>query len=63
LRRVWQKRPLFTQGSAEAIEDVLDQARVGDQGEFAHGVAGPRPGLRPLDAGEREALAAFVQLL
>lgn len=57
LRRLHVKRPLFTNGSAATPEAVLDAVRL-DVPE----VHGGGPG-RPLDAAEKQALAAFLELL
>ena len=60
LRRLYKKRPYFTNGSARSVRDVLDRARV-DGASFAHDHA--PEGAAPLDAAERDALAAFLDLL
>lgn len=57
LRRLHVKRPLLTNGSAATPEAVLDAVRL-DVPE----VHGGGPG-RPLDAAEKQALAAFLELL
>ncbi len=57
LRRLWVKRPLLTNGSAATVEQVLDAFRPGTSA-----VHGGGPGT-PLPPDEREALAAFVDLL
>jgi len=65
LRRLWAKRPYFTNGSAATIADVLARARVplaGDPDGFLH--HGPATATtRTLDDAERAALAAFLDLL
>ena len=61
LRRLWVKRPYFTNGSAHDLAAVLEGVIVREP--FAH--AGPplQDGQRRLDADERAALAAFLDLL
>jgi hypothetical protein len=60
LRRLYKKRPYFTNGSAKSLLDVLDRVRVrGD--ELLHDRA--PDGFAPLDAEEQDALAAFLDLL
>lgn len=61
LRRVAEKRPYFTDGSSPSLDDVLDRARVLPDGGFLH-AEGTRPG-EALDAAERAALRAFLELL
>lgn len=65
LRRLWIKRPYFTNGSAATLADVL--ARVRLRPSFSH-AGGTAPGDRDdprasLTADERAALAAFLALL
>lgn len=57
LRRLWTKRPYFTNGSAEDLGVLLEGVRLGEP--FSHGGRGARP----LDPDEQDALLAFVQLL
>ena len=59
LRRLYKKRPYFTNGSAPALDDVLREARAGPDG-FRH--AGG-DGVPVLDARSRAALLAFLDLL
>jgi hypothetical protein len=58
LRRLAQKHPYFTNGSADDLDAVL--ARVVLAPEFAHDGDGSAPAL---DADERAALRAFLELL
>jgi hypothetical protein len=63
LRRLYKKYPYFTSGSARSLPEVLDRAAVaGDF--FYHDVQDP-PGaaLVRLDAAEKQALLAFLDLL
>jgi hypothetical protein len=60
LRRLYKKRPYFTNGSAASVREVLDRARV-DGASFLHDHA--PESATPLDPAEREALAAFLDLL
>lgn len=57
LRRLWVKRPYLTQGGAQDLEAVLAGVRVGV--DAVHG--GGRG--EPLAADDRDALAAFLDLL
>ncbi|HUS66737.1 MAG TPA: hypothetical protein VMZ28_19505 [Kofleriaceae bacterium] len=62
LRRVALKQPHFTSGSARTLDDVLERAGWdAADGRFLHG--GAPAGARRLDAGERAALRAFLELL
>ncbi|HVI01342.1 MAG TPA: hypothetical protein VM869_21640, partial [Enhygromyxa sp.] len=61
LRRLWLKSPYFTNGSAQQLDALLASVRRTAAG-VTHG-AGPIPPEQQLDAHEREALAAFLQLL
>ena len=59
LRRVYKKKPYFTNGSAPDLTDVLRRARFDDGGGFSHeGGAGTS-----LDEATVRALAAFIDLL
>lgn len=59
LRRVYKKRPYFTNGSAPDIASVLRRARFDEGGRFSHdGGAGTS-----LDEPSVRALAAFIDLL
>lgn len=60
LRRLYKKRPYFTNGSAKTLADVLALARFNDAA-FYH--AGAPEGLSSLTEAEREALLAFLDLL
>jgi hypothetical protein len=59
LRRLYKKRPYFTNGSAPDLDDVLRRARRGPDG-FTH--AGDQ-GTVLLDAPSRTSLRAFLDLL
>ncbi|MBX3210326.1 MAG: hypothetical protein KF764_35165, partial [Labilithrix sp.] len=59
LRRVYKKRPYFTNGSAPDVATVLGRARFG-AGGFSHDDAAGGPAL---DAPEMRALGAFIDLL
>jgi hypothetical protein len=62
LRRLYLKRPYLTRGTARTLDDVLSLVRFSDA-ELVHAGGDDRPGLRALDASEREALRAFLELL
>jgi hypothetical protein len=77
LRRLYLKRPYFTNGSARSLADVLERARFTDD-RFLHAESAPaRAAASPsgavehdetspsgvLDADERRALLAFLRLL
>ncbi len=64
LRRLAQKRPYFTNGSARTLAEVLARARVSD-GRFWHDGRGAPPGadLHELGPDEQVALLAFLELL
>jgi hypothetical protein len=61
LRRLYEKRPYLTNGSARSLADVLALARFSETA-FSHGGNAP-DGARALDDGERAALFAFLRLL
>jgi len=61
LRRLYKKYPYLTNGAAKSVGDVLDQVRMGTDGAFVH--QGKLEGGRSLDAREKHALAAFLDLL
>jgi hypothetical protein len=61
LRRLYRKRPYFTNGSSPDLESVLARARVTPAGFMHDGSA--TPGGEPLDPSERAALRAFLDLL
>lgn len=64
LRRLYKKRPYFTDGSAKTLRDVLDRARVGAGEEtFYHDRAPEGASVRPLDDREKAALLPFIELL
>jgi len=66
LRRMWAKRPYFTDGSAATLDDVLARARVAaapDAGPSGFVHDGPAPDRVPLAEPERAALRAFIELL
>jgi hypothetical protein len=60
LRRLDKKRPYFTDGSAWTLGEVLERARWQDE-RFFHG-GGP-DGAAALEPADRDALAAFLDLL
>jgi hypothetical protein len=60
LRRLYKKRPYFTNGSAKSLREVLDRARV--RGEALFHDHAPE-GYEALDVDEKDALAAFLDLL
>jgi len=60
LRRLYKKRPYFTNGSAADLEDVLRRAGFSG-GLFLHGGAADDTG--KLDSASRTALLAFLDLL
>ncbi len=64
LRRLYKKRPYFTNGSAKTLGDVLARARFGGANGFFHDRA-PRAleGFEALGDPEKDALAAFLDLL
>jgi hypothetical protein len=62
LRRLFKKRPYFTNGSAKTLGDLLDRIRLGG-GELYHDRAPDSAALVPLDAQEKSALLAFLELL
>jgi hypothetical protein len=61
LRRLYKKRPYFTNGTAADLEGVLDRARFGPAGAFLHDKAPAE--YQPLDAAEKQAIRAFLDLL
>jgi hypothetical protein len=61
LRRLYKKRPYFTNGSAKTLRDVLDRARFGGALGFFHD--GAPAGLEALSEQEKGALEAFLDLL
>ena len=63
LRRLYKKYPYFTNGSAKSVRAVLDRVRVVD-GRFFHDNAPPAAGPSgALSEDEKNALAAFLDLL
>jgi hypothetical protein len=61
LRRLYKKRPYFTNGAARTLADVLARARVAPDGTFLHDAPdGPGAGL---DEGTRRAILAFLDRL
>jgi hypothetical protein len=64
LRRLYKKHPYFTNGSAKDLASVLDRARFGD-GTFWHETPDGQSDAETtrLDAREKEALLAFLDLL
>jgi hypothetical protein len=63
LRRLYLKRPYFTNGSAESLADVLERARFSEQRFFHAEPAAPQSGLRALDPDARRELLDFLRLL
>jgi hypothetical protein len=63
LRRLYLKRPYFTNGSARSLADVLERARFA-RGVFFHAEPSPPDAkLRALDPAARLALLDFLRLL
>jgi hypothetical protein len=60
LRRLYKKRPYFTNGSARSLDELLARVVRTDDGVRHDGPTASAPGL---DAAEREALRAFLGLL
>jgi hypothetical protein len=60
LRRLYKKRPYFTNGSAADLADVLRRARYSPDG-FRHDGGGTAA--EELDEASRRALLAFLDLL
>ncbi len=65
LRRLYKKRPYFTNGAAKELRDVLDAARFPTEGEgtFYHAGAPLDAPLAALTDSEKDALLAFLDLL
>jgi hypothetical protein len=64
LRRLYKKRPYFTNGSSPTLADVLSRARITGHGEFLHDRAGADGAeLRSLDEATRRALLVFLDRL
>jgi hypothetical protein len=64
LRRLYKKRPYFTNGSAKTLGEVLLRARIGPGGsDFYHDGAPDGAETTKLDEEAREALRAFLNLL
>ena len=61
LRRLYKKRPYFTNGSAKTLRDVLSRARFGGPSGFFHD--GAPAGLEALGEQEKDALEVFLGLL
>ena len=62
LRRLFEKRPYFTNGVAKDLDQLLSLVRFDASGAFFH-VAPSTQALQSLDAAQRRALAAFLDLL
>jgi hypothetical protein len=62
LRRLYRKRPYFTNGSAPDLATLLERARFDDR-RFFHDLAPNDPALRALSGDERRALLAFLEVL
>lgn len=63
LRRLYKKWPYFTNGSAKSLDDVLERVRFGEGPVLFHDGAPADVPLERLDAGERQALLAFLEIL
>src|SRR5262249_9229194 len=61
LRRLYRKRPYFTNGSSPDLESVLARARITPAG-FMHDGSAPGSGT-PLDPAQRAAVLAVLDLL
>ena len=62
LRRVFQKYPYFTNGSARSLAEVVERA-AWSGGRFFHDGAPPSARVERLDAEQRASLLAFLELL
>jgi cytochrome c peroxidase len=62
LRRLYKKRPYFTDGSAPSLEDLLRGARFSKSGAFYHRAAND-PELSAFTDAEVRTLKSFVDLL
>lgn len=60
LRRLHKKSPYFTNGSARSLDEVLDRVRFAGA-DLLHATASD--GAAPLDAQDKRALRAFLELL
>lgn len=63
LRRLYLKRPYFTNGSAPTLADVLERARFSDAGFFHAAPPTSEQPLHALDEAQRAALLDFLRLL
>jgi len=63
LRRLYLKRPYFTNGSARTLAEVLERARFSDSGFFHGAPVKPDQPLHGFDDAQRAALLAFLRLL
>jgi hypothetical protein len=63
LRRLYLKRPYFTNGSARTLADVLERACFSDSGFFHGAPENPDQPLHVFDEAERAALLEFLRLL
>lgn len=61
LRRVYKKRPYFTNGSAKTLSEVVAGVRFDDKGRMWH--ADAPPAAQALAADQQAALEAFLRLL
>ena len=61
LRRLYKKRPYFTNGSSPTLADVLSRAREG-RGVFSHAGGAPTD-MTPLSPEDQRAIVAFLGLL
>ena len=62
LRRLYTKRPYFTNGSAATLRDVARAVRLRD-GRFSHDARRAAPDLRALPEQTQAAIVAFLELL
>jgi hypothetical protein len=63
LRRLYLKRPYFTNGSARSLADVLERARLEPRAFFHAAPIEPAATSRALSPDEQEPLLAFLRLL
>jgi hypothetical protein len=63
LRRLYLKRPYFTNGSARSLAEVLERARYSSSSFFHTEPSPPAPGLTPIAPDAQRALLDFLKLL
>ena len=63
LRRLYKKRPYFTNGAAKDLDDVLSRARFLPNGFQHDAPGGAPPDASSLDGTSKKALLAFMRLL